>query len=53
MLKNPIKSKPAKQAAAETSEQRFERLLSQSAFEGLKAILGSLPVDRAVICAEV
>src|SRR3954465_4049644 len=53
MLKNPTTSKPAKQTVAETSEQRFERLLSQPAFEGLKAILGSLPVDRAVICAEV
>jgi hypothetical protein len=53
MLKNPVTSKPAKPAAAETNQQRFERLLSQSPFEGLKAILGSLPVDRAVVCAEV
>jgi hypothetical protein len=40
-------------ADAETGQQRFERVLSQAPFEGLKAILDRLSPDRAVLYAWV
>jgi len=41
------------QEATEPGQERFERVLSQSAFEGLKAILDRLAADRAVLYARV
>jgi hypothetical protein len=41
------------QEATETGQERFERVLSQSTFEGLKAILDRLAPDRAVLYARV
>jgi hypothetical protein len=40
-------------AGAETGQQRFERLLSQGPFEGLKAILGRLSPNREALYAAV
>lgn len=40
-------------AGEETGQQRFERVLSQSPFEGLKAILERLSPDRAILYAWV
>ena len=37
----------------ETREQRFERILCQDRFKGLKAILDSVSRDRAAVCAGV
>ena len=37
----------------ETSEQRFERILCQDRFQGLKAILDSVSRDRAAVCTGV
>ncbi len=37
----------------ETKQQRFERLLAQEPFQGLKAILSSLSSDRLAICEVV
>ena len=37
-------------AAPETGQQRFERLLGQEPFKGLKAILDSLSRERATLC---
>jgi hypothetical protein len=37
----------------ETRQQRFERLLSQEPFTGLKAILNSVARDREALCAAV
>ena len=34
----------------ETRQQRFERILCQEPFKGLKAILDSLSRDRAAVC---
>ena len=34
----------------ETKQQRFERILSQEPFKGLKAILDSLSRDRVALC---
>lgn len=39
--------------SAETGQQRFERLLSQAPFAGLKAIFDRLSPDRAILCAVV
>ena len=39
--------------AAEAGQERFERVLSQSTFDGLKAILDRLAPDRAVLYARV
>jgi len=35
---------------SETRQQRFERILGQEPFKGLKAILDSLSRDRAALC---
>ena len=40
-------------AAAETSQQRFERVLSLEPFKGLKAILDAVAGDRQALCATV
>ena len=40
-------------AAAETSQQRFERVLSLEPFKGLKAILDAVCGDRQALCATV
>jgi hypothetical protein len=47
MLNDPL------QTSAETGQDRFERILSQSAFQGLKAIFERVSHDRAMLCAEV
>ena len=47
MLNDPL------QTGAETGQDRFERILSQSAFQGLKAIFERVSHDRAMLCAEV
>ena len=39
--------------AADTGQERFERMLSQSTFDGLKAIFDRLAPDRAVLYARV
>jgi hypothetical protein len=39
--------------AAETSQQRFERVLSREPFKGLKAILDSLCRERVLLSDEV
>jgi hypothetical protein len=39
--------------AAETSQQRLERILSQSCFEGLKAILARVAPDREKLYANL
>ena len=36
--------------ASETRQQRFERVLSQEPFKGLKAIFDSLSRERTVLC---
>jgi hypothetical protein len=40
-------------AVPETQQQRFERLLGQEPFKGLKAIFDSLSRDRATLCEGV
>jgi hypothetical protein len=40
-------------ANAETAQQRFERLLSQAPFEGLKAICDRLSPGREALCTGV
>jgi hypothetical protein len=40
-------------AGLETRQQRFERILSQSCFEGLKAILERVSSDREALCAGI
>jgi len=47
MLNDPL------QTGAETGQDRFERILSQSAFQGLKAIFERVSHDRTMLCAEV
>jgi hypothetical protein len=44
---------PSANTAAETSQQRFERVLSREPFKGLKAILDSLCRERESLCDEV
>ena len=44
---------PSANTAAETSRQRFERVLSREPFKGLKAILDSLCRGRESLCDEV
>lgn len=39
--------------AVETRQQRFERILSQEPFKGLKAILDSVSRDREALCEGV
>ena len=39
--------------AVETSQQRFERVLSREPFKGLKAILDSLCRERTTLCDDV
>jgi|ERR1041385_3080088 hypothetical protein len=41
---------PDPPAGIETKQQKFERILSQDAFKGLKAILDHLHTDRGLIC---
>jgi hypothetical protein len=40
-------------ADAETGQEQFERVLSQSPFDGLKAILDRLSPDRAILYSRV
>ena len=40
-------------AGAETNQQRFDRILSQGQFEGLKAILDRVSPDRAMLYGAV
>jgi hypothetical protein len=40
---------PDPHAGSETKQQKFERILSLDTFNGLKAILDNLHIDRAVI----
>jgi hypothetical protein len=44
---------PAANTIVDTKQQRFEHILSQAPFKGLKAILDSLSPDRQALCASV
>jgi len=46
-------TKDSQPAHAESAQQRFERILSQAPFEGLKAILDRISPNREVVCAGV
>ena len=41
---------PSTNTVVETTQQRFERILGQEPFKGLKAILDSVCRDRAALC---
>src|SRR6185295_6188888 len=41
---------PDQGAGSETKQQKFERILAQDSFKGLKAILDNLRIDRALLC---
>jgi hypothetical protein len=41
---------PSVNTVSETRQQRFERILSQEPFKGLKAIFDSLSRDQAALC---
>ena len=44
---------PSVNTVAETRQQRFERILGQELFKGLKAILDSVSRDREALCDAV
>jgi len=55
MTTNPVSITPLpdEHGGGETTQQKFERILSLDRFKGLKAILDNLRVEREVICDAV
>jgi hypothetical protein len=52
-LQTPSSKGQPSTTGVETTQQRFETILSREPFTGLKAILGSLSCDREALCAGV